>query len=60
MSTFPYVRKCPRGHPIDGDRCGYCEQEDAEQAKQDEKLLQALTRLAKAGKLGALFSNISH
>ncbi len=47
----PNVKKCPRGHPVDGPRCFYCEQEDREQAATDEKLLEALKRLSKAGKL---------
>ncbi len=52
----PNVKKCPRGHPVDGPRCFYCEQEDAAQAQADEKLLEALKRLAKAGKFSALLA----
>ena len=52
MSGYPYVKKCPRGHPIDNDGpCGYCRQEDEAQTREDDKLLAKLKRLQQRGKI---------
>ncbi len=59
MSTLsPHVKKCPRGHPVDGPRCFCCEQEDAAQEKKDDELLASLARLAKRGTLAPFISEI--
>lgn len=44
-------QRCPRGHPIDGPACYLCRQEDEAQERADDKLLAALGRLVRRGKL---------
>ena len=55
MMTSPYLytRKCPRGHPVESDatRCPLCAQENREQERKDDLLLEQLDRLAKRGKI---------
>lgn len=52
MSSFHlYMKKCPRGHPVDGPVCGYCEQEKKDQDEKDDKLLAQLERLQRRGKI---------
>ncbi len=51
--TYAPIRtnRCERGHPLDGPVCFMCKQEDAEQIERDDKVLAALVRLVKRGKL---------
>ena len=56
MNTYPFIKRCPRGHPVDGPACDYCAQEDKEQQEKDDKLCEALMRLAARGKLGPVIA----
>ena len=61
MTYFPFnplVKHCPRGHPVDGDTCGYCDAEDKVRDAQDDRLLEQLARLAKRGTLAPFIKEI--
>ena len=49
-STYLYVRKCKKGHPVDNDEpCVLCAQEEKAQEAADNKLLAQLVRLQQRG-----------
>lgn len=51
MTYAPFMKRCPKGHPMEETRCLYCEQDKAEQDKKDDLLADQIRRIARAGKL---------